>query len=234
MSQQINLFNPQFLKQNMVFSAVTMLQVAGLLIGGVMLLMSYLLWQTANLSKNADQVDAQLRDAEAQIGKLRAELVQPQKNRQLESVILKAETELNNKQKILTLLQKSDFGNTSGYSNYLLAFARQIPTGVWLTGLSIDGAGSEIGLQGRALKPELLPVYVNRLRQENSLQGKSFSSLQMQMPANETGKQESVTTTALLIENIAKTAKTQTSYIEFSLRSTGAVDGAEASGAKSK
>lgn len=227
MSQQINLFNPIFLKKNTYFSAATMLQTAGLLMLGVFAITIYTSLQTASFVKTADIVNIQLRDAEAKVGKVRANAIEPQKNRQIENSILKTETELASKQKILNLLQKSDFGNTKGYSAYLQAFARQIPNGVWLTGLSIDGAGSDIGLQGRALKPELLPVYVNRLKQENSLQGKSFSSLQMQMPSVDADKQDAGATALLK-------SKTQVPFIEFSLRSSGSIDAADGVGVKLK
>jgi hypothetical protein len=53
---------------------------------------------------------------------------------------------------------------------------------VWLTDVTLSGAGNEIGLQGRALRPELVPLYVNRLKNEAVMQGKSFGTLEMQVP----------------------------------------------------
>ena len=77
-------------------------------------------------------------------------------------------------------------GNTKGYSEYLRAFARQITTGIWLTGLDIIGPGSEINLRGRALQAEALPAYINRLKSEPVMLGKTFSMLEMQVPSVDT------------------------------------------------
>ena len=92
----------------------------------------------------------------------------------------------------------------------MLAFARQAPNGLWLTGFNITEGGNEVALQGRSVKPELVPLYVSQLKRENIMQGKSFSALQMQLPQ---------------IINVAVAGKVETikpveyaSYIEFDLR----------------
>ncbi len=51
MSQQINLFNPIFLKQRIYFSAINMAQVSGLILIGSALLAVYTNYQLSGLSK---------------------------------------------------------------------------------------------------------------------------------------------------------------------------------------
>ncbi len=182
MSQQINLFNPIFLKTKKVFSAISLLQTFGLVLLGAICMVMYVIYQSTGLMRSADIVTAQLRNAEAQIAKLRAQAVVPVANKALAASLTKLEADIQNRQKITAVLQKNDFGNTQGYSAYLVAFARQIPTGLWLTGFTISGGGNEISLQGRTLKPELVPTYVSQLKREPAMQGKSFSALQMQLP----------------------------------------------------
>ncbi|MDO8178154.1 MAG: PilN domain-containing protein [Undibacterium sp.] len=212
MSQQINLFNPIFLKTQKVFSAISLLQTFGLVLLGAICMVMYVIYQSAGLMRSADIVTAQLRNAEAQIAKLRAQAVVPVANKALEASLAKLEADIQNRQKISAVLQKSDFGNTQGYSAYLVAFARQIPTGLWLTGFTISGGGNEISLQGRTLKPELVPAYVSQLKREPAMQGKSFAALQMQLPemtgASVQGKSD-----------VAKQFDTAP-YIEFNLRSS--------------
>ncbi len=226
MSGQINLFNPIFLKTKKVFSAVALFQAFVLVLSGAILMLGYAGYQSRELNKNAEIVTAQLRVAEAQVAKLRAMAAPPGANLALENSLATLEADIKNRQKIAAILQKSDFGNTKGYSAYMVAFARQIPNGLWLTGFNITGGGSEVALQGRSLKPELVPAYVSQLKLETIMQGKSFSALQMQLPqivsAAVAGKVE-----------INKPVE-YAAYVEFDLRSSDSVEKNSPSGVKGK
>lgn len=182
MSQQINLFNPIFLKQKKYFSAAAMLQALGILIAGCALIAVYAQYQVGSLSKEANNSKTQLIAAQKQLNEVMAHYGPKPKSQSLELQIQKTEAEINSIKKVFDILSRGDIGNTDGYSAYFRAFARQSMDGVWLTGLNLVGAGSEIGLQGRTVKPELLPNYINRLKTEEIMQGKSFGTLEMKSP----------------------------------------------------
>jgi Tfp pilus assembly protein PilN len=229
MSQQINLFNPIFLKQKKLFSALALFQVFGLVLFGAVLMAIYATYQASELKKSAAIVSAQLQSAEALVARVRVEAVAPATNKALEDELAKAESEILMKQRISQILQKSDFGNTKGYSSFMVAFARQIPAGLWLTGFDIDGGGTSIGLQGRTLKPELVPVYVNQLKRESVMQGISFSNLEMQLPQ----------IIGNYLQNKVDAAKHASEpetplYIEFDLRSSDDVGQKNLAGAAAK
>ncbi len=218
MSQQINLFNPIFLKQKKYFSAATLAQALGLIFLGCILLAAYASYQVSMLKKESENTSAQLSAQRVQLAKVSAAFASHQKNQTLENDVLKADAEVKSMQQIFDVLQKGELGNTKGYAEYMRAFSRQIVNGVWLTGFSIYGAGNEIGLQGRASQASLVPAYLTRLKREPILHGKSFAMLDMQIPAS--GPDE-------------KSAPV--SYLEFRLLSSAAMnEGADSSGAKSK
>lgn len=217
MSQQINLFNPIFLKQKKYFSATTMAQALGLILLGCVLLSAVMSYQVAMLSKEAESTSAQLSAQQAQLNQITAVSASRQKSKSLEDEVLKAEAEIKSLQQVFDIVQKGDFGNTKGYAEYMRAFARQAVNGVWLTGFSIQGAGNEIGLQGRALQAGMVPTYISRLKREQVLQGKSFAALDMQAPASSQNEKAA-----------------PASYIEFRLLSSGIKEDAELPGARSK
>jgi hypothetical protein len=221
MSQQINLFNPIFLKQKKYFSAVTMVEALALILFGCILLTIYARLQLSTLTAEAAVTTNQLKAAQTQLAKVTAEYGPKQKNKMLEAELQEAETNVISLQRVFEILKKGEFGNTKGYAEYWRAFARQSTDGVWLTGLSIYGAGNEIGVKGRALQPEMVPAYITRLKREPIMQGKSFSALEMQAPdAQSTDKSKQ---------------NTDVPYIEFSLHSSGMVkEQADSSGVKSK
>lgn len=182
MSQQINLFNPIFLKQKKYFSALMMAQGLGLFLVGCLLMVIYAEFQVSYLSRNATETSTQLLKAKSQLISVSAQFAPREANPALENEIRNADANVHSMQKVFDALHSGEFGDTKGYSSYFRAFARRIVDGVWLTGVSINGAGHDIGLKGRALKPEYVPLYLSRLSQEADMQGKSFSALDMQVP----------------------------------------------------
>jgi len=182
-SQQINLFNPIFLTQKKYFSAATMLQALGLILLGSGLMVAYASVQLAQMRAEANAVTAQLEAAEAQLAAINAAHGTRQKDGLLQADLRRVEAELIALERLAQSLSRGDNRQPGGYSEYMRAFSRQIVDGVWLTGFSIRDGGNEIGLSGGALRPELLPAYLNRLGREPSMRNKSFDMLEMGAPA---------------------------------------------------
>lgn len=224
MSQQINLFNPIFKQQKKYFSAVTMAQALGLILAGALLVGAYAGYRLTALKSEAAGARTRLNDAQQRLAKSNVEYPPRQKDKALEIQVKDTGAELSSLQRVSDILQRKDFGNKTGYADYFRAFARQTVSGVWLTGLSIQGADNEIGLQGRALTPELLPTFIGKLKKEAVLQGKSFSVLEMHLRQQRMTNQDEVAT-----------QEAAGRYIEFSLRSSGIASEPEtATGAQNK
>jgi hypothetical protein len=221
-SQQINLFNPIFLKQKKYFSAITMVQALVPIIIGCGLLVLYVNFQVSHRVNQANETANQLLATKAQLISISAKFAPQEKNQTLDDNIKRTQAEIKSMQRVFDALQNGEFGDTNGYSSYFRAFSRQIIDGLWLTGIDIYGAGHDISLQGRALNPELVPVYLTRLKRESEMQGKSFSALDMQAPKLE-------------VSGDTKLAKAPmpAGYVEFNLQSLVAAD-APVAGVKSK
>ena len=209
MSQQINLFNPIFLKQKKIFTAVHMAQTLGLVAAGALLLAAFGAVKTAQLEKHATAGMAAVNAAEARLAQVAKDFPPKQKNKDIETEIARLQGELKAMREVRSVLERGELGNTAGYSEYWRAFARQSVPGVWLTSVSVAGPGKEIGLEGRALQPELLPGYIQRLTREAVLQGKTFGSLEISRPG------------AVPITQLAGAAGTEATvgapYVEFRL-----------------
>ncbi|RZI43059.1 MSHA biogenesis protein MshI [Herbaspirillum sp. HC18] len=222
MSQQINLFNPIFLKQKKYFSAITMVQALGIIVVGAVVLGGFSSFQLSRLGAEVAASNAQLAMVQKQWETFKAQSSGRQKSQALEDELQKAEAEVKSLERVFDVLQKGEFGDTKGYSEYLRAFSRQIVDGIWLTGFSISGAGVEMSLQGRALQPDLVPVYIGRLKREPIMQGKSFSLLEMQVPQVEQVEQATKDSAPVARRVPAK-------YIEFNLQSSAKATGKEQS-----
>lgn len=210
MSQQINLFNPIFLQQKKIFSARTMAQALGVLVLGVAAMAAYGSMRVQALQQRADAGAAQLQQRQARLAAVTAEFPPRQKDPALEAEVAEAERQLGALREVSGVLQRGELGNTRGYAEYFRALARQHVDGLWLTGLSIAGAGSEIGVRGRALDPAAVPGYLTRLTREPILQGKGFGSFTIS---------EGARAPAAGAAEQAAAAQAPAPYVEFSLQS---------------
>ena len=190
MSQQINLFNPVFMKQRKYFSAVTMLQGLFLIVLGSALFYGYALYQIQSMSNESVKAK-QLHAAEqARLQRYKSEFSPEESSKLLDSDLKTAEKKLKVQLALIEKLKNGAIGNTSGYSGYMRAFARQAVNGLWLSDFEIVGDGSRISLDGSVLSPDLLPVYIRKLNQEPVMRGKTFAALQMRLRNDNSGAVE--------------------------------------------
>jgi hypothetical protein len=208
-SQQINLFNPDFQERKKLFGAAAMAQALLLLFVGVLVLSWYAGRSVTALQKQADTGASQLKTKKRQLATVNAEFAPRDKSAGLETQLAEAEAQLAALKRIASVIDRGELGNATGYSEYFRALARQHVDGLWLTGLAITGAGCDIGVRGRALDASLLPGFLGRLTKEKIMQGKAFGSLQISQPGE--GGDKTVKAKA--------PPGTPASFVEFSLQS---------------
>ena len=237
MSQQINLFNPLFRKQRPAFSVPQLFLAMALVLAALLPYYGYLVVHGDSLKRQSAALAKQLETGTAELGRLNREVAQRGKNRALEQEIAQAEAQIRGRREAMALLESGELGDTAGYSGYLRAYARQIPDGVWLTGFSIAGAGKQMTLDGGALRPELVPQYLQRLNREPVMRGRTFAALELRQPkaAEVADKGAAEKGTADKAASAKPAAPTKpAAYIEFSLssRSASKEAGQEAGGAR--
>ena len=203
MTQQINLFNPIFLRQKKYFSFVTILQALALVLIGAMSFYAYAVFQTGRLSKEVDEANKRLVQEKARLSLVGVEFGPRKKNLELEKQVVELEKKVKEREDILGIQKGGGIGQGRGFSEYMRAFARQSVSGLWLTNFNMSGGGSKMIVVGRALRPDLVPDYLKRLGNERIMRGQPFSTLEMQVTK---------------VDNVLK-GRGAEGYFEFSLRS---------------
>jgi hypothetical protein len=181
-SQQINLYNPALEKKRellslrglaFAWSCALVLVVIAAAVGSL---------RASALRAELEKEAAARNSAQAEMSRLSAQLAGRSRDATLAADLARLEAELAGRNQAMQTLRGGIIGNTQGFSAYLRAFARQSFEGMWLTGFTLAGAGQDLELEGRALRPELVPDYVQRLSREAVLKGHAFSELQMRLP----------------------------------------------------
>ena len=180
MSQQINLFNPIFMKQRKYFSLLAMLQALVMIIAGSLIFYGYAIYQVGQLNRQLEENTKRYNGEQLRLARYVAEFSPQQANQLLQGEVQLLEKQVADQDEIIETLKSGAVGNTIGYSEYMRAFSRQVVQGLWLTGFKVSGDAAQISLSGGVLSPELLPAYIQRLGRERIMKGKTFSTLIMQ------------------------------------------------------
>jgi len=175
MSQQINLFNPLFLRKEKYFSARTMLQSLGLIALGLIGLYVYAIVQTRGAETLAAGYAKELANQREQFLALSGE----GRSKLLEAEVARLDADMRMRRGTLDILQGGELGNTEGFSRYFAAFGRHAMRGVWLTGFSVGEGGNELRIRGRVLYPDLVPAYLKALNEEDVMRGRLVTELKL-------------------------------------------------------
>jgi len=181
MSQYINLLGPAFRKQRLFLTLGRALMLVGLTVVVMTALQMFNQKQVDGLQAEVASAQGLLKAQSKYTDRLKGESGANQGSSALATEIQRLEMELKSARDSIAVLEGGALGNRNGFAQYLQAFSRQIVDGLWLTGFSVSGAG-DVAIQGRALKPELVPVYIQKLNKEQALQGREFSTLEMRRP----------------------------------------------------
>ncbi len=208
MSQQINLFNPVFLKQKHYFSALTMVQALGVVLAGALGIYAFEFHQNRTLERILADTDRQISTQREQMLRFSREFSSQGASHALINELTRAEERLEQRTNLLADLKTGVGGNAEGFSGYLGALARQATPGVWLTGLEIGAKDSALVIRGRALDSQMVPTYIRSLNREAPMAGRPIGELRM------TAKGEP---SAAPGAPAAAPGSAPTQYIEFSL-----------------
>lgn len=177
MSQQINLFNPIFLKQRKYFSAATMLQIIGIVAVATFGIYGYAVQERMRVQGLAMELERKMHKQRGQLAELVTQTTAHQRSTLLESEIARIRKQIRSGNELLARIQTGELGNTQGFGRYLEAFARRTLHGVWLTGFSVGEGESDVTLRGRVLNPDLVAPYVRLLNDEPVMRGRKVLEL---------------------------------------------------------
>jgi len=179
-NQQVNLFQPMFRKERKLLSFRVLLQACAVVFVLLMLMSGYGIRQTTRMQTDLAQLQGQLDRRVAQLGELAARLAQRKTDTSAAQELARLEQEVTARRRVVDALTRVRDTYTRGVSGYMESFARQAPKGIWLTGFVVQAGGEGLVIRGSALKPALVPSFLQRLTEETTLAGTHFGLLQIE------------------------------------------------------
>ena len=178
-TQQINLYQAEFRKEKKPLSAENLLQLVVVVAVLLTAVYAFSYWQLMLSNNELLALQQEKKRVEQRIVELQKTHKPLAKNPRLTQDIQRHQKWVIVRQQAINVLSEKRFGNTEGFADYFTGLAKQRMEGVWLTELTFNNGGSKLGMQGSALKPELVPQFLQRLSNEEIFTGTRFRSLVM-------------------------------------------------------
>lgn len=181
MSQYINLLGPAFRKQRLTLTLGRAAALVGITAVTMLGVLAYDQHRVAGLREELASAQGLMKAQSVYTSRLKGAGAQ-KGNAVLDGEIQRLEMDLKSARDSMGVLEGGALGNREGFARYMQAFSRQSLAGLWLTAFSVAGSG-DVTIQGRVIRAELIPTYIQRLNSEPALKGRSFSALEMHRPA---------------------------------------------------
>ncbi len=188
MNQQINLYQPQLWEKKPPLPGSTILLVGVLALLLILLLSALTSWRQGGLESDLALLEARQKEAIDRIAEAQSKYPPRQKDPALEAQLATLTGERNALIPLFDLLATGKLGNTRGFSPLLAGLARQGEKELWLRRVTLEIGGEQLVLEGSALRPEIVPRYLQQLSREEAFSGREFSSLKMNRPEEHPGR----------------------------------------------
>lgn len=217
MTHNINLYDASLKARRDLLAPGPALAMVGCALVCMALAVAWARGAATQLAPVAEESSSALRARQAALQAAAESSAAKKPDTEVQSAIAEAQRTLVQHRAALQMLAASPIDNEGGFAARLEALARQSVDGLWLTGMVLRQ--DDVVLKGRALQPQLIPVYVQRLDREPSLQGRAFRALEVVRPLEKPGPAAS----AAAEGNAAGPAPPARSvYVEFTLSGVGA------------
>jgi len=178
MHQQINLFQPVFRKQQKVFSARTLAQIAAAVLVLLIAILAHVRWSLASMGRSAEALQQQHEHIRKQIEALEAAYQTPD-TETLDAEIEQLMADIDQRNSLLVQFDQQIIQHRNGFAAQFSALAEQHIAGLWLEGITVEGDG-RIELRGVSLDAKLVPAYLQQLQKRQGLSTTPFETVSMQ------------------------------------------------------
>ena len=169
MNQQINLYLPEFRVKKDALSALVMGQILGLIVAVMVSVTSVDIYTEWGLRGELARVNGILQEETGKSSKLNEVLTRRSQNAVLIDRLDQAEAQLETSREIRSFLSQEISGQAVGFSEHFKDISRASINGLSVSEFSIGKGGEVVKLSGDVLSSALVPRYVSRLEDSNSL-----------------------------------------------------------------
>jgi Tfp pilus assembly protein PilN len=174
--QQINLYTAEFRRGEQPLSARLIARASVGMLLVLLAVEAVAVWQLHRARGGLEHYQAEESVVSRRVQALKSSQGVDQRSG-LEQQIEILRREVQRREELKMLVGGQNLGNASGFSPYMEAMARQASEDLSLTRIGLLNGGSYLELEGWTRKPEAVPFYLRKLRDEDSFQDVKFGVL---------------------------------------------------------
>jgi MSHA biogenesis protein MshI len=179
MIQQVNLYTDELRPRKETLQARMALSILALALVVIGVSAGVVRYQAWHLQAQVDTRQAQNDQLQRSVEQLTSEAEARQPDPDVEAALERVTSTLARRQRLLSHVEDLVTSEARGFSTQLSALARQVPQGLWLTHIRLDGHQGSVALAGGSQTGRLVPVYLERLSREPAFAGKTFGSFRL-------------------------------------------------------
>lgn len=187
MTQNINMFPPELRPEGRAFPATFMVKSVGVLVVALALIYVFAESGVRDIEREIEIVARQEAAAIEQLQNLGSLITAITGEKSWAEQLEEAMAVLREREAVLKLIQGTTLGETDGFSRHLRALSRQDIDGIWLTYIALSALGDKTRLEGRALRAEMIPLYVQDLTAESAFAKQRFHHFRILNTDDESG-----------------------------------------------
>lgn len=183
--QQVNLYHPEFRPETNAFQSIFMLKSIAILGIALSLIYTFAQQGVSSVYAELEVVARQEATAIERLQNVRPLIQAVTGELSWSEQLSDASRMLAERQAMLSLIQGESLGDTEGFSRHLSALARQDIDGIWITRIVLSALGDKTRIDGRAIRAELVPLYVQNLTEEPAFTEQRFHRFEIDNPVDE-------------------------------------------------
>jgi len=187
MQQQINFYQAQFRTRQRNFSAATLLMACGAIVLAMLLAYGFEMHKLDGIKSELKIVNNQEQAAIQRLENFQSAGDVDSGGKSWTERLEDAKLSLREQQLVLSMVRDSTLGDTQGFSRHLTSLARQDTAGLWLSYIRLSALGDNTRLEGKALRAELVPAYLQFLAAELPFATQRFNQFQIDGPEEQSG-----------------------------------------------
>ncbi|MFT3928980.1 MAG: hypothetical protein QM709_01680 [Spongiibacteraceae bacterium] len=182
-AQQINLYTEEFHPRREWLSLQRGVQLCGGTLAAGLLITAALAWHNRALNHDASELQAQLQTEQNALNTAQTELAARVPSPELTQQLQRRQAEEAAKTELLAALKTGILSGSAGYAPILTSLGQNTIDGLWLNQIEI--VSGDVNLAGNARKPDLIPIYIDKIVSATDFGPRGYESLAVK--ANENG-----------------------------------------------
>lgn len=179
-AQQVNLYTQELRPRRETLQAAKVVPVLVLAVVMVALSSAFSYYQGSELQARQAGLQQQNERLESSVAQLSAEVSARRPDPALEAALERTASELVRRQRLLERVDNLVAGDSPGFSGQMSALARQVPEGLWLTGVTLEADPGRVTLSGGTRDASAVPALLENLGAEPSFAGRTFGSFELE------------------------------------------------------